>query len=122
MKTFIPCLALLATVTTAAAQNQTTKPEPANDWEASFRRCTIQKTFAHNRPINMGGDDATSYGESEEVWVQNNAAIVTLSLEDVLRLQKDLPTLKKCTAFWQCVADRDAGKVKHCYENDRRWR
>jgi len=30
--------------------------------------------------------------------------------------------LKKCIAFWWCVTDREAGKVKHCYENDRRWR
>jgi hypothetical protein len=30
--------------------------------------------------------------------------------------------LKKCIAFWRCVTDREAGKVKHCYENDRRWK
>jgi hypothetical protein len=23
---------------------------------------------------------------------------------------------------FRCLDDRDAGKVKHCYENDRRWR
>jgi hypothetical protein len=45
-----------------------------------------------------------------------------LELDDVLQLQKFIPALKKCSAFWQCVADREAGKVKHCYENDRRWR
>jgi hypothetical protein len=22
--------------------------------------------------------------------------------------------LKKCIAFWRCVSDREAGKVKHC--------
>jgi hypothetical protein len=47
---------------------------------------------------------------------------VTLELNDLLELQKFIPILKKCTAFWQCVADREAGKVKHCYENDKRWR
>jgi hypothetical protein len=46
----------------------------------------------------------------------------TLELDDVLQLQKFIPALKKCTAFWQCVEDRDNGKVKNCYENDRRWR
>jgi len=30
--------------------------------------------------------------------------------------------IKKCKAFYQCLEDRDRGKVKHCYENDRRWR
>ena len=30
--------------------------------------------------------------------------------------------LRKCIAFWSCVKDREAGKVKHCYENDKRWR
>ena len=29
---------------------------------------------------------------------------------------------KKLNAFDKCIADREAGKVKHCYENDRRWR
>src|SRR5215475_12597073 len=29
---------------------------------------------------------------------------------------------EKCKAFYQCLEDRDRGKVKHCYENDRRWR
>jgi len=45
-----------------------------------------------------------------------------LTLEDALEIQKFIPDLKKCDAFWRCVADRDAGKVKHCYANDRRWR
>jgi hypothetical protein len=25
-------------------------------------------------------------------------------------------------AFTKCIDDRQAGKVKHCYANDRRWR
>jgi hypothetical protein len=29
---------------------------------------------------------------------------------------------KACAAYWRCLDDRDAGKVKHCYENDKRWR
>jgi hypothetical protein len=24
--------------------------------------------------------------------------------------------IKKCKAFYQCLEDRDHGKVKHCYE------
>ena len=45
-----------------------------------------------------------------------------LSLEDALEIQKFIPDLRKCDAFWKCVEDREAGKVKHCYENDKRWR
>jgi hypothetical protein len=61
-------------------------------------------------------------GETRVLEWPEGEATITLTLEDVLELQKHLPLLKKCNAFWQCVADRDAGKVKHCYENDRRWR
>jgi hypothetical protein len=49
-------------------------------------------------------------------------AINDLTLEDALAIQKFIPDLRKRDAFWKCVADRDAGKVKHCYANDRRWR
>jgi hypothetical protein len=48
--------------------------------------------------------------------------VIILTLDDILALQKFIPDLKKCTAFLKCVSDREAGKVKHCYENDRRWR
>ena len=86
-------------------------------WESTFRRCQVWKTFAENsaRP-------GVIFGNEDEVWVDEGKATITLDLEDILELQKHLPLLKKCNAFWQCVADRDAGKVKHCYENDRRWR
>jgi hypothetical protein len=38
------------------------------------------------------------------------------------RLEKELRNWRKCDAYYQCLADRDAGKVKHCYANDKRWR
>jgi hypothetical protein len=86
-------------------------------WESSFRRCQVWKTFAENsaRP-------GVIFGNADEVWVDQGIATISLDLADILELQKHLPLLKKCNAFWQCVNDRDAGKVKHCYENDRRWR
>jgi hypothetical protein len=49
-------------------------------------------------------------------------AHIIIMLEDALEIQKLIPVLRKCDAFYKCVADRDAGKVKHCYANDRRWR
>jgi hypothetical protein len=39
-----------------------------------------------------------------------------------MRLEKELREWRKCDAYYQCLADRDAGKVKHCYANDKRWR
>jgi hypothetical protein len=45
-----------------------------------------------------------------------------LKLKEVLELQKTIRDLKACEAWSQCLEDRAAGKVKHCYENDRRWR
>jgi hypothetical protein len=41
---------------------------------------------------------------------------------DLPVLEREIKNLKKCMLFWKCLGDRDAGKVKHCYENDKRWR
>jgi hypothetical protein len=38
------------------------------------------------------------------------------------RLEKELQEWKRCDKYYQCLEDRDAGKVKHCYANDKRWR
>jgi len=52
-------------------------------------------------------------------------------LEEVIIDLDDLPKLRQIfqgqqmkghCAFLQCLNDRAAGKVKHCYENDKRWR
>jgi hypothetical protein len=49
-----------------------------------------------------------------------------LDRQDFERLLKDLPEIlrirKACDLFAKCINDRDAGKVKHCYKNDKRWR
>jgi Tripartite tricarboxylate transporter family receptor len=42
--------------------------------------------------------------------------------EEIPDILKAIAVIKKCKAFYQCLEDRDRGKVKHCYENDRRWR
>jgi hypothetical protein len=90
-------------------------------WESTFRRCEVWKTFGHKAGDARPG---RACGEGDEVWAEwpEGQATITLSIEDILELQKHLPLLKKCNAFWRCVHDREAGKVKHCYENDRRWR
>ena len=51
---------------------------------------------------------------------------VRITFDEFRKLLKDLPEitreLKACDAYRKCTEDRDAGKVKHCYRNDRRWR
>jgi hypothetical protein len=42
--------------------------------------------------------------------------------EDVPKIIKAFKEMKGHCAFLQCLNDRAAGKVKHCYANDRRWR
>jgi hypothetical protein len=100
-KVFLAGVTVLFLATgTAHAQDQ---EEPK--WYGDFRHCQAEKYFSnlYRRPQD---------GDTE----------VALGLDDVLELQKLIPLLRKCTAFWQCVADREAGKVKHCYDYDRRWR
>jgi hypothetical protein len=53
-------------------------------------------------------------------------AAVIISYDAFRKLLEDLPTalraFKACEAYRKCLDDRDAGKVKHCLSNDRRWR
>jgi hypothetical protein len=76
-------------------------------WEASFRKCDIGKTFAKDETI-AAYDGSTVF--------------VTITSADIKAIEKGIAILKKCSKFWACVGDREAGKVKHCYENDKRWR
>src|SRR5262249_34514024 len=46
----------------------------------------------------------------------------TITLKDIPDLLERLKDLKKHCAWLQCLDDREAGKVKHCYANDKRWR
>ena len=55
-------------------------------------------------------------GDEQPDW------LMVITPEDLPVLEKEIKELKKCMVFWKCIKDRDAGKVKHCYENDRRWR
>jgi hypothetical protein len=49
-----------------------------------------------------------------------------ITYDELRKLVKELPFIlrkvKACDAYRKCLDDRDTGKVKHCYENDRRWR
>ena len=76
--------------------------EPANPqvrWQFDFRRCDVTRNSNSSDDLNLD-----------------------VHLNDALEIQKLIPKLKKCEKFWQCVNDRDRGKGKHCYINDKRWR
>jgi hypothetical protein len=114
-------------LTTGIAHADATK-----EWQ-SGRLCTVWKQFVSDADDPLPNNIDTTrwqknpgslrtFGGQNEVSISEAGVTVTLQLHDVLELQKYLPMLKKCTAFWKCVEDREAGKVKHCYENDRRWR
>jgi hypothetical protein len=83
----------------------TVPPAPAlARWEASFRRCEIERVWVDGDYYPLGFPDAV------------------IVPKDIPAIERGLKTLKKCDKFWQCIEDREAGKVKHCYANDRRWR
>jgi hypothetical protein len=91
-------------------------------WEADCRRGWVQGTFTHDTGDTRPGP-GTSFGPNDEVFLWDDKTVsVRLSLEDLLELQKHIRLLKQCAAFHQCLNDRADGKVKHCYENDKRWR
>ena len=94
--------ALLMATGTAHADNE--------KWEASFRQCHIRKWFSK--------DELAAIGWARETEGQT----IVIEAEEIPDILKAIGVIKKCKAFYQCLEDRDRGKVKHCYENDRRWR
>src|SRR5262245_26179277 len=92
--------ALLLATGTAHADNE--------KWEASFRQCEIRKWFSK--------DELAAIGWARETEGQ------TIVIEARRDTRHPEGVIKKCKAFYQCLEDRDRGKIKHCYENDRRWR
>jgi hypothetical protein len=61
-----------------------------------------------------------------EIFESEGHVTVRIDYEAFRKLLKDLPTairaFKACDAYRKCLDDQGAGKVKHCYEKDRRWR
>jgi hypothetical protein len=85
---------------------------PDSAWWTDCRHGSISKVFAEidedNPPVEVSG------------------TTVTITYDELRKLLKDIPritrALKGCDAYRKCLDDRDAGKVKHCLANDRRWR
>ena len=61
--------------------------------------------------------------DNPPVEITDTSVRITYELRKLL---KDLPritrALKACDAYRKCLDDRQAGKVKHSYDDDRRWR
>ena len=73
-----------------------------DEWELNCRMAAINKA----RP-----DDAD--------WDEH---MMVITPADLPGLEKEIKKFKQCLAFLKCTKDRSAGKVKHCYDNDKRWR
>jgi hypothetical protein len=92
----------------------------ADRWRPSCRHDWIHKDF----------EDQDWTDEDPPVWgLKLNDSTSTsfrIRLDEVRKLAKDLKWMAKylaaCEAYRKCLNDQGAGKVKHCYENDRRWR
>ena len=103
-KLLLAGVAALSLLTASAAHADSEK------WEASFRQCHIRKWFSK--------DELAAIGWARETEGQT----IVIEAEEIPDILKAIHVIKKCKAFYQCLEDRDRGKVKHCYENDRRWR
>jgi hypothetical protein len=77
----------------------------SDEWAANCRWMIIEKL----RPTGPGEDLAPE-------------SVMFITPKDLPTLEREIKVLKQCLAFWKCVDERDAGKVKHCRENDKRWR
>jgi hypothetical protein len=85
----------------------------ARKWKTEHLKCYFSVNVPKNDPEFP----------NEMVTIDKDAVSVVLRAENIAELEEGIAMLKKCNAFWKCVYDRDhKKKVKHCYENDRRWR
>jgi hypothetical protein len=62
------------------------------------------------------------YDQRANAYDQTDVPILDLKAIEELRKQFQTKGMKAHCAWLQCLADRGAGKVKHCYINDKRWR
>jgi hypothetical protein len=85
---------------------------PDSQWATDCRHGWISKAFA-----KIDEDDPP---------IEVLDRTVRISYNELRKLVKELPSIlrgvKACDAYRKCLDERDAGKIKHCYANDRRWR
>src|SRR5262245_49134254 len=104
-KLFLTSIAALFLATGAA------QPSAYADdkWITNCRSITIEKRFP-------------AEALTIEKRLPDEVPMMFITPEDLPTLEKEIKELKKGMAWWKCIDDRAAGKVKHCYENDKRWR
>jgi hypothetical protein len=104
------CFRILLTGIAALFLGTGTAHADSEKWEANFRQCHIRKWFSKDELAGIG-------------WArETEGQTIVIEAEEIPDILKAIRVIKKCKAFYQCLEDRDRGKVKHCYENDRRWR
>ena len=103
----------------ACAEEQVTK-WPSPNFVRDCRRDHLMIYFDRE---DYDGSPSNIYG-GKDGDDKNRPGIIVQPFDKAARarLEKELRDWKKCDAYYQCLADRDAGKVKHCYANDKRWR
>jgi hypothetical protein len=105
MKLLLSGIATLFLATGTAQQPASGGSLYSHEWAANCRWMIIEKL----RPTDPGEDKAPE-------------SVMFITKEDLPTLEREIRVFKQCIAFWKCVEDRDAAKVKHCRENDKRWR
>jgi len=108
-------------------------PECKQFTHEEFRACINRMWAAHPEPQFYPGEWKPEkwncafhwtprYDRKSNTYDENDFPII--DLEDLAKLRKKFQTkeMKAHCAWLQCLADRGAGKVKHCYLNDKRWR
>src|SRR5215472_411684 len=84
--------------------------------------CRRDRLFVYFDKQDYTGDGVLQGGKDGEDPNRVGIKIQPFDKAARMRLEKALCDWRKCDAYYQCLADRDAGKVKHCYANDKRWR
>ena len=113
MKRLLMMTAALLVLTAEMAFGQA-----AEKWEANCRQLHISKWFSDAELAEIGWQRYKGDNIQGGQIGQN----IVIGEDEIADIEKAIRRLKPCRAFWKCIADREAGKVKHCYENDRRWR
>jgi hypothetical protein len=115
MKKLLPIgIAALSVLSASAAHAQLETCGPAYS-----RPCTDEDAQAALSAQKAAEDEPNWYFEK---WNCSARMSGVVTLKDIPAIMENIRNLKRHCAWLQCLDDRAARKVKHCYANDRRWR
>ena len=102
-------------------------PECNRFTHEEFRACINRLWAAHPEPEYSYMDHwKTEKWDCALIWMplpnDDANAEASIDIKDLPKIIKRFKEMKGHCAFLKCLDDRAAGKVKHCYANDRRWR